>query len=206
MKKQMDELFDLQKKLSDRINEVHPPEEGEDRKAKKILAWLVELAELAQEERSWKFWSTDKKPRTMVTYDICGTCGGTGTPFGIPDETDIDCWKCGGEGELTKNPLLDEYADVLHFTLDVGLEIDAPKWMDAPLGFETADVTTQFNLMFHKVSSMRVSFPHNERENYQDAFDLLIGLGQMVGFTWEEIVMAYKAKNKINHERQNNSY
>jgi len=34
----------------------------------------------------------------------------------------------------------------------------------------------------------------------------LFDLGYILGFTWEEIYDTYKAKNKINHERQNNNY
>jgi dimeric dUTPase (all-alpha-NTP-PPase superfamily) len=32
------------------------------------------------------------------------------------------------------------------------------------------------------------------------------GLGEMLGFTWDEIEQAYFAKNKINHVRQETGY
>lgn len=56
-------LFAKQNELDKKIAELHPPERGENRLHKKILALQVELAELAQEQRSWKFWSVDRKPR-----------------------------------------------------------------------------------------------------------------------------------------------
>ena len=36
--------------------------------------------------------------------------------------------------------------------------------------------------------------------------DLFIGLGEMLGFTREQIETAYLDKNKINHQRQENGY
>jgi dimeric dUTPase (all-alpha-NTP-PPase superfamily) len=54
-------LFELQAKLDERIYKEHPPQEGEDRLAKKILALQVELGELANElPEVFKFWSNKK--------------------------------------------------------------------------------------------------------------------------------------------------
>ena len=50
-------LFELQKQLDLRIEKEHPRQEGEDRLGKKILALLVEIGELANETRCFKFWS-----------------------------------------------------------------------------------------------------------------------------------------------------
>jgi dimeric dUTPase (all-alpha-NTP-PPase superfamily) len=46
------------------IEEKHPAHPEENRFNKKLLACLVELGEAAQEQRSWKYWSNDRKPRT----------------------------------------------------------------------------------------------------------------------------------------------
>lgn len=40
----------------------------------------------------------------------------------------------------------------------------------------------------------------------QKGLELYIGLGEMLGFTWDQIEEAYYAKNKVNHERQNTGY
>lgn len=53
-------LFELQENLDERIRENHQLQ-GESLLSKKILALQVELAELANETRCFKFWS-DKKP------------------------------------------------------------------------------------------------------------------------------------------------
>ena len=62
----LEKLFQMQKELDARILEEHPVQEGEDRLAKKILALLVELGELANEWRGCKYWSNDQEPRTEV--------------------------------------------------------------------------------------------------------------------------------------------
>ena len=59
-------LFEMQKELDARILEEHPVQEGEDRLSKKILALLVELGELANEWRGFKYWSNDQKPRKQL--------------------------------------------------------------------------------------------------------------------------------------------
>jgi dimeric dUTPase (all-alpha-NTP-PPase superfamily) len=53
-------LFELQKNLDERIRENHGLH-GESLLSKKVLALQVELAELANETRCFKFWS-DKQP------------------------------------------------------------------------------------------------------------------------------------------------
>lgn len=56
----LSELFELQQKLDDRIREQHNLE-GVSLLSKKILALNVEIGELANETRCFKYWS-DKKP------------------------------------------------------------------------------------------------------------------------------------------------
>ncbi|TCK01363.1 UNVERIFIED_ORG: dUTPase-like protein [Anoxybacillus amylolyticus] len=41
---------------------------------------------------------------------------------------------------------------------------------------------------------------------YVDIWNSFIALGEMLGFTWEEIEEAYLRKNAVNHERQNSGY
>jgi len=59
----LSKLFEMQKELDDHIEQEHQREPGEDRLAKKVLALLVELGELANEWRGFKYWSNDQKPR-----------------------------------------------------------------------------------------------------------------------------------------------
>src|SRR5690554_4282011 len=90
----LSKLFELQRQLDARIEKEHPRQDGEDRLAKKILALMVELGELANEWRGFKFWSEDQEPRTELWDDRL----------------------------RFHNPLLEEYVDCLHFLLSIGLE------------------------------------------------------------------------------------
>src|SRR5690606_3790379 len=111
-------LFDIQRELDQHIVEKHGLQ-NEDLLPKKILALQVELGELANEWRGFKFWSENREPRI---HDIrCHACGGIGK-FYFSD-TDIEpCGYCDGTGIQEKNPLLEEYVDCLHFILSIGLE------------------------------------------------------------------------------------
>ena len=53
----LQKLFEMQHKLDQHIEKEHPQQEGENRRRKKILALLVEIGELANETRCFKFWS-----------------------------------------------------------------------------------------------------------------------------------------------------
>jgi len=62
----LEKLFDLQKDLDARIRREHllQTNEYEYRLNKKLLALLVEIGELANETRCFKFWSHMQKPRS----------------------------------------------------------------------------------------------------------------------------------------------
>jgi len=180
-------LFELQKQLDEHIEKKHPRKEGEDRLSKKILALQVELAECAQESRCFKFWSSRQEP---VTEDLR-----------------VVDYKESGEAILeTYNPLLEEYVDCLHFILSIGLEKDFVKLgynESAVEGMKRKDITSQFNYLFDKVGDFSSIPNHN---NYMYIVSLFIGLGEMLGFTWEQIEQAYLNKNNINHQRQEENY
>jgi dimeric dUTPase (all-alpha-NTP-PPase superfamily) len=201
-------LFDMQRELDLRIVKEKGLEEQEFL-PKKILALQVELGELANEWRGFKFWSEDQEPRTE--HD-CKVCEGEGSITLLTESinngeqvTFIDCQYCNGDGYLDKNPLLEEYVDCLHFILSIGLrlDIDCGLEYDETWVIKEEDITKQFLWLNDKVgdlSRFRTTW------NYDAIFELFIGLGEMLGFTWDEIENAYFEKNKINHERQNNGY
>ncbi|MGP7817749.1 dUTP diphosphatase [Niallia sp. 01092] len=190
----LSKLFETQKILRERINY-----QGEDRFEKLILALLVELGECANEWRGFKFWSKDQKPRTKI---LCLTCHGIGEVYQPIDGIYINCPHCDGEGiEEPKNPLLEEYVDGLHFVLELMIEQGVKKIVYH--GRQLEDVNNQFLNIYYLVS---------EFENIRTEQNLIIlvqyflGLGNMLGFTWEQIEQAYFEKNQVNHERQANGY
>jgi len=174
----LQKLFETQKVLRDRIGY-----NGEDRFEKLILALLVEIGECANEWRGFKFWSKDQEPRTKVQWD-----------YSLDDEP------------IFRNLLLEEYVDGLHFVLEIGLEhgydIDLRNQETFPEASKRETITKQFTKLF----SIKWGRDIGYQNNYMQGLELYIGLGEMLGFTWEEIETAYFDKNKVNHERQNTGY
>lgn len=167
-------LFSVQKVLRDRINYNES-----DRFDKLVLALLVEVGELAQEWRGFKFWSKDQEPRTRVPSTA---------------------W-----GEPYKNPLLEEYADGFTFIIELGIELgfeNAEYWGSNV--FERENTTLQFTEVFNQINGIafckRVDSPTIEM--YESLINNYIILGEMLGFRPEEIEAAYMDKNAINHKRQ----
>ncbi|KQB91906.1 dUTPase [Geobacillus sp. PA-3] len=203
----LQKLFDMQRKLDEHIEREHPRKPDEDRLAKKILALMVELGELVNEHRGFKYWSHDQEPRRAV-YEICEYCEGRKT-LGFQQES---CWYCGGTGlQVIKRPLLEEFADCLHFLLSIGNDININEvyedYEPKPLYFGDGDILGQFIAIYDWINSLY--FHRHEDVNgeiYDLVFAYFLGLGEMLGFSWQEIEEAYLQKNAINHERQNNGY
>ena len=203
----LNKLFELQKELDQHIIREKGLQ-GQELLDKKILALQVELGELAQNWRGFKFWSEDQESRIKDYKQIkCKWCNGSGD-----DGTGV-CPDCKSSGDVYKeyNPLLEEYIDCLHFILSIGLELGY-KNVD-PYAMNTSkDIVTEFNLLFANVSSIWLSsttvtgIKHHIKEDYRKALSIFLALGELLGFTWEQIEQAYLKKNKVNHKRQENGY
>lgn len=173
----LEKLFETQKVLRERINY-----QGEDRFDKLVLALLVELGECANEWRGFKFWSKNQKPNTSKPVN---------TFYGAR------------EG-LTTNPLLEEYVDVLHFILEVGLEHEFDE--ELPLAIEEIKLKTIEEQFTHLMRADWEVYESGHGGYYHEGLESFISLGEMLGFTWEQVEQAYYDKNKVNHERQANGY
>ncbi|MDR4315006.1 dUTPase [Niallia circulans] len=208
----LQKLFETQKVLRDRIGY-----KGEDRFEKLILALQVEIAECANEFRGFKFWSKNQKSNLIDVvlkseyrkkHNVIEGFTKSGTRRLILDDIEIPFTKIDEFYEI-KNPLLEEYVDALHFLLEIGLEL---KYTNLSLAsYETPSIEYQFNEVITACCKVRESVESDwQEEEKQDEFDNLcmgfIGLGRMLGFTWEEIETAYFEKNKINHIRQDTGY
>jgi|SRR5690625_1265696 len=205
----LEKLFEAQKKLDERIVKEKGLE-NEDLLDKRILALLVELGELANEYRGFKFWSENQKPNT----DVCDFCDGNKTVYAVNRELNIstpvkDCPVCRRSGKRDVNPLLEEYVDCLHFILSIGLELGCTFNKIAKQKSRT--VTLQFIDSFHATAilfeSIESDWDEDEKlENFENVVAGFLGLGEMLGFTWEQIEQGYYEKNRINHGRQKNGY
>lgn len=189
----LSKLFEAQKELG-KVGLFNY--QGKDRFNKLVLALLVELGECANEWRGFKFWSTDQEPRLKK---ICPHCGG------LSEHYNMDCG-CVKGFMPNKNPLLEEYVDGLHFVLEIGLELN---YTNFDLWTVKEDITNQFIDCFHWINKL-----HFQRyvtgkvpiEIYEFVWSTYVGLGEMLGFTWEQIETAYFEKHAINLKRQENGY
>ena len=197
-------LFEMQRQLDEHIEKEHPRQEGEDRLAKKILALQVELGELANEWRGFKFWSHNQEPRTLA-YDEC-PCG---TDYGSCDEYGCD------DGLLTYNPLLEEYVDCLHFILSIGVELGMPHRLllgnvqrNEMLGDDFIALYDEVHTLYHAYKCAYKCQLNKKfvRGYYESVFEHFLALGERLGFTWEQVEEAYMKKNAENHSRQERGY
>lgn len=179
-------LFLLQSELDAHIEETHPRKEGESRHDKKVLAALVELGELANEARFFKFWSHDQAPRKEVPEVVVTEDFGGGNRV---------------EEVIYRNLVLEEFVDGIHFLLSIGLENGIEELSIKPIKKHT--LTEQFNNLFCVFSLMFVYFTPKA---YSEAWSAYVGLAGMLGLSWEEVEAAYLAKNKKNHQRQESNY
>ncbi|RAK21120.1 dimeric dUTPase (all-alpha-NTP-PPase superfamily) [Anoxybacillus vitaminiphilus] len=156
----LQKLFELQRHLDERI--IREKGLGEEELIpKKIMAFLIELGELANElPEIFKFWSNKKN-----NYEKA----------------------------------LVEYVDGLHFLLSIGLEQGVLYQCMTIHPIKQATVFEQFAAIYLYASAY---WAHG----YSRLFNAYIGLGEMLGFTWEQIEKAYMQKNTVNHQRQESGY
>ena len=65
----LQKLFDMQRELDLHIEENHPRINGESRLKEKVTALLVELGELANEIRFFKFWSNRPASEKQIVLE-----------------------------------------------------------------------------------------------------------------------------------------
>lgn len=157
-------LFAMQKELDSYIEENKQLTERDDLFTKKILALLVELGELANETRCFKFWSSKASSERSV--------------------------------------ILEEYVDGVHFILSLGIEkgftIDGLYVEKAKNG-----QTEQFLDVFEKV----LQFQKNPNQsNYNRLMISYLQLGELLGFSEDDVQQAYVEKNEVNFARQDQGY
>lgn len=207
----LDLLFKTQEKLDNHIVEKKGLQ-SRNLLLERIASFQVELGELANEWRGFKFWSNNQEP---TTTDICSICNDDGFVHAMVYEshdtkTTVLCPACKGE-KSDRNPLLEEYIDCLHFLLSIGNTIGHQDIViDSDYTEDTALKT--FIYLNGKATSLAVDIEvRNQekhiRENYEIMFNMFIGLGEKyLGFTAPQIMKAYFDKNKVNYERQKVGY
>lgn len=199
----LNKLFPIQKELDTRIKREKGLE-GQNLLDKKILALQVELGELANEWRGFKFWSNKQKPQLAYNKG-CDECIG-----GISKSSPLlgpyrKCEYC------RVDPLLEEYVDCLHFILSIGLELGASYESKEIKSYEKWNTTQLFNAMYYQLAMFENevnnnSLLKNQLNGYELVFNVFLSIGKRLGFTWKQIEQGYLDKNKVNHRRQETGY
>jgi dimeric dUTPase (all-alpha-NTP-PPase superfamily) len=153
----LSKLFQMQKVLDDRVIKEHGLE-GKYLFDYKLMALKVELGELANEIRIFKFWS--KKPPSP------------------------------------KEVVLEEFVDVCHFLLSIGLERKWDRFINE-IDYKPYLEFEPFENLLQLFENSFISSGH-----YLNAWKHFLSLGIQLGFTEEEIIDGYMKKNKKNHARQ----
>lgn len=162
----VEKLFKMQDALDRHIEEKHGLE-NTNLIEKKILALLVELGELANETRCFKFWSL--------------------------------------KGPAAKESILAEYVDGVHFILSLGI---ACAFKDTVTEMtDVVDKGQEPTSMFITLYRDIVLFDQDRTESrYRQVFQDYLALGNLLGFSSEDIERAYVDKNQINYDRQKQGY
>lgn len=157
-------LVKMQRELDSYIEQKRGIEE--DVFDRKVIALLVELGELANETRSFKFWS-DKGPSEKAI-------------------------------------ILEEYVDSIHFLLSIGIEKSlADELIEWPIGAEYMDLNEAFLATYKEISNFQ-QVP--SAKNYTSIWEGYAEIARLLGFTTDEVVEAYHAKNEVNYTRQQTGY
>lgn len=158
----IEKLYQMQKGLDAYIEKGHDLG-GIDLFEQKVLALLVEIGELANETRCFKFWSK--------------------------------------KGPSERAVVLEEFVDGVHFILSLGLLTNCQKKPEAVEAAETE--TAQFLLVMQAVHAFRHT---KAEEDYQLLLNHYFALGDLLGFSPDEVEQAYIAKNEVNYKRQQSGY
>lgn len=159
----LNELYDIQKELNDRIIEEHNLIESE-LVNERIMAFYVELGELANETRCFKYWSL--------------------------------------KGPSEREVILEEFSDVIHFFLTLGLDLDRPH-----LEFynEETDLTMT-ELFVSTYNDANIVRTQRSTFVYVRLYNTLMLIAKKLGFSEQDLYDSYMRKNKINHQRQDDGY
>ena len=200
------ELLKKQAELDDYIMETKGLTHEETIESRK-LAFVVELAECMQEWRGFKYWSDNQTPNASVRVG-CLHCEGSGLR-GADEVRGEICGECIGTGNVSENPLLQEYVDALHFALSLH------NYCEGNLGF------VQYNMkVVDKQSAAEAELEDITRHllfvisTSNDDMMWLCGegllgvllLGKALGLTSYDILREYDRKYRINIARQESGY
>ena len=130
----------------------------------RVIALLVELNELSNEVRFFKYWS--KKPPS------------------------------------SKEVILDEYVDVIHFAISLGNTLGLTNW-----NYDVTESDRTMDAIYFDISRKMLELVDKmDKELFESMMFNIIEYAFCMGYSMKDIENAYDIKNKINYERQNTGY
>ena len=157
------ELYFLQKNLDEEIANNHHVT-YESTFSRRLLALIVEIGELGNETRCFKYWSN--------------------------------------KGPSTKDVIMDEYADGLHFLLSLGIPLNVDVF-EYNLEKLSDNLTELFLLLYKAAISLKDDYTI---KNYVSVMQLYLNIALSLDMTSIDIINAYKKKLSINYKRQETNY
>lgn len=106
------------------------------------------------------------------------------------------------KGPSAKERILDEYADGLHFILSLGIAIGIREF-DEEIPSSPLSLTEQLLLAYEEASSFRKK---KDASSYKAMMFAFLGIIELLGYSEEDVLEAYKKKLKVNHQRQIDHY
>lgn len=180
----LSKIYEVQKKLDEKILANHKLEQ-EELLSSKILALQVELGELANETRCFKFWSTKQASKESVILEEYVDCLHFILSIGLEIKVDRD-----------KEIIFDEMLSEKISGEDISLSMNNDR-------ANKLGTTKQFQEVFTRISVFQQNITH---ENYYKLLQSFALLGNNLEFSWETIETGYMSKNRINHQRQAEGY
>lgn len=115
------------------------------------------------------------------------------------------CFKFWSKKEAsTKEVILEEYVDNIHFLLSLGLHKGYTfSTLETTQKAEQKNMTITFNELF---ATCLQFYKEQTKEHYKAMFQMYIQLASMLGFSEQDIMEAYYEKNEVNFQRQDEGY
>lgn len=230
----LEKMFEMQAELDRRIIKEKGLE-GRDLLPNTYVALITELGEFANEGRWFKHWSNKKGPkRKLITTagatpenaiqfrcesDDCGAYP-TREDFKNLFEPNYDECPICEAGSVTifreVDPLLEEYADCIHFFLSIAIkkgwkeELNVSKeaiedFKEA--GFDGGLSGVFVEMQWSLLNSRMLKDEESKKQHFHIAWGLFLAIGIVgFGFTLDQIEEAYMNKNAVNHKRQQEGY
>ena len=105
--------------------------------------------------------------------------------------------------ESEKSVLLEEYSDGLHFIISIANSLKLQVAEVIFIKFSYDNINLAFlSLIEHII----IFFKSKSFHDFSNMFSSYVAIGELCGFSNEDVFNAYIAKNKINHLRQKQNY